>query len=400
MSRSWILLKNIGFRPVSTLVHILLLTIFFTGILLSSAVCNAALDTQDTVLNKTLEARTLSVFPSTQGVLITENDRNAIEEMPHVLAVVPSSARIYGGNVQIGGNSEQTYPSVFVGTNAAVLSKFEELSDQSLQDNQVLVPKILIDENGQQIDGTSLIGKTISAAVNRYDFSETEEPAVTEAFQRELTVIGCYQGKLLNGFENQILASFDTVLSMNAMQMNTNSEEHTNLSDCLVFVDDYANTTGVTLSLEQRGYLSSVFFDFNKDVVDIMILGGSTLTILSFVMATLLTFLLQMRCISKRMTEIGLMKSMGFQTKHIFIALLIQAELISILSFVFSFVVSEFVSLQFGPAIFTDYAKMSCFGMSGLICVFVAFLVPFLTILLSLYKIRKISPSVALKQVG
>ena len=97
MSRSWILLKNIGFRPVSTLVHILLLTIFFTGILLSSAVCNAALDTQDTVLNKTLEARTLSVFPSTQGVLITENDRNAIEEMPHILAVVPSSARIYGG---------------------------------------------------------------------------------------------------------------------------------------------------------------------------------------------------------------------------------------------------------------------------------------------------------------
>lgn len=398
MSRSWILLKNIGFRPVSTLVHILLLTIFFTGILLSSAVCGAALDAQDTILNKTLEARTLFVFPSAQGG-ITENERNVIAEMPHILAVVPSSARIYGGNVQIGGNSEQTYPSVFVGTNAAVLSKFEELSDQSLQDNQVLVPKILIDENGQQIDGTSLIGKTISAAVNRYDFSETEEPAVTEAFQRELTVIGCYKGKLMNGFENQILASFDTVLSMNAMQMNTNSEEHTNLSDCLVFVDDYANTTGVTLSLEQRGYLSSGF-DFNKDVVDIMILGGSTLTILSFVMATLLTFLLQLRCISKRMMEIGLMKSMGFQTKHIFIALLIQAELISILSFVFSFVVSEFVSLQFGPAIFTDYAKMSCFGMSGLICVFVAFLVPFLTILLSLYKIRKISPSVALKQVG
>lgn len=181
MSRSWILLKNIGFRPVSTLVHILLLTLFFTSILLSSAVCGAALDAQDTILNKTLETRTLFVFPSAQGG-ITENERNAIAEMPHILAVVPSSARIYGGNVQIGGNSEQTYPSVFVGTNAAVLSKFEELSDQSLQDNQVLVPKILIDENGQQIDGTSLIGKTISAAVNRYDFSETEEPAVQKHF--------------------------------------------------------------------------------------------------------------------------------------------------------------------------------------------------------------------------
>ena len=303
-----------------------------------------------------------------------------------------------------------------------------------------LVPSIfypfsnISSENIDYIDGTSLIGKTITIKGIDDDiyfsyntFGDEGKTNQSEKYLNSpeftLKIVGTYPcSYTASGNYLSIYISRETSLNIMKMaleeagiDLSSNEEalaqwwNTPSLHDYLVVVDEYDNIGSVfnTVRKDMDYAISSSPQKPPDEVTMLMATVFSTVgTFLTAAIALIAIFLLvqsSVNSIRARKGFIGLMKAIGYKNHQIFTSLIYEQLYISLRAFLIGGVISTlivfFANLKFEHGTFrqTQYIiDWRIFGVFLIISFLIALLIPLITQLLLLMKLTKIEPREAM----
>lgn len=343
-----------------------------------------------------IQARGLQTSAKTTDI---KYEQQLIASVDHVVACIPQSERYFFASQLTAGNSSLQDVRI-TGTNEALAP--ELLAGTPIENAyEFLCPPVLIDANGQKIDGESLIGQTVSITVKQMHYTEEffTNPDVSPTISDTKTFTGRITG-VYRPFEpddNILIAGFETVGEMSQYQRG-NLYQFQPDTVLIVYADSYSNLSKVESELRSMEYSSHPIFWLDKTGVFLITVGAWTaFTLIGLALFWIIWVLLR-RQLAARSKEIALLKATGIENIRIgrgLLSNLLQTAVIPVcLSGAFFWIISRILAklLFLGLVGYTPGPSgyiVFLVGMVGACCGIIMALLPGIT---------RLSPALLLRE--
>lgn len=262
--------------------------------------------------------------------------------------------------------------------------------------------------NNEFIDGEELIGKTIHVKYFARNYA-SDKMEIIKTFTYSFEVIGVY-----DILQNQNLP-YDIFVPHKDLQTILNNIESTNQGltedfnkSYSIVVDEAENVNEVNQRLLKAGLLgvpmaeAGPFFDISRHVIRSGYILGAIILLIGMINIALT----MAKDIEKRGGEIGLLKAMGYQNKHLILILSMEAIIIGVISIIIAIII--YVSVVTGVGLWIQknlslYMQQLQLKIDFLILMkytILGIVIPLISCLLGMFTLRHITPKEALLKGG
>lgn len=365
---------------------------------------------QDTVnswitmeINKNIDTRMIRVNKLTYS----EKEEAAIEKYDHVVAAFPIQGRsssqtffskdIEGFHIEdarILGCNEQTTPQIVEGRNLNFLAS-----------DEIIVPDIIVLDNGKKINGKELLNKTLSTLINKHDYTPlfTEKDGIPMKIdEKELSfqVVGVYNtGDTITPEANSFFLPYNILIEIGKYDEGNLSQFQDYPPTMYVVVDDISNLNNVMKRLRQEGYHPSLVYVLFTEIITTFNFIAAILFIISTILALFMIYSITKRNINQNKINIALLKSMGYPNHSVLILYILSTIQFCIWTVIFALILYGLAS---GPLSEFFFSGSMHFGVSGKLFVILLLemlVFPIISVCLTSHRLFRISPAVLMKEV-
>ncbi|GEM_PF-5171295 len=392
-SKHQIIYKNIGFQKKSFVKTVILLTISFALILISlwfyKTLNRVILLTQE----KNIAARYLYVETRADNPILLSHE--------NVIASFPQTAKFYWTDIVLDEENQINTP--ITGTNDKTLKSLFPQQNFDIADYEVIVPSIIITEDGKKLDGKALINKTLNFTIDELDFSKTNnlelDPQIKQTHPFQVKVCGVYDKSEIIARENQFFATFKTVQEMsNINEGNLHEYADTHRSH-IIAVDKFSNMEKVSQYLRSEGIHNSSVFHFKTEFIALVTYLCLSAIITAVVFSVIILSFILVRTVTDRKTEIALMKVMGFSDRKIAFYIILLVLKVTAVSALFATVISYIPTPFISSCFFSDFDVKFIFNPAFLYSGVICFIIAMFSSISAIVKALKIQPAVAMREV-
>lgn len=347
-------LTNLLRRKRVFIVNILMITISLTIILLTSTLNTSLNRYIDEFLYNSLDYRTLLINtfklqPNVENSIanIAKDDEHIVEFNEELFGVVTRLNSVETHNFE---SEEKSYGNVVLKAAKYQYENFIIGGDFfNSEDTHVgIIPKKFFPDTSFQIDyyknnidfidGESLIGKTITVEYYARDYSNNTLDIV-EKFSYSFKVVGVYDIVPNHFYPYDVIIPYNDLKSVitNIEQNNIGLAEDYNVS-YTVIVDDQKYVEEAISKLYNAGFIGHRVAVLGPigEISKYILYSGNILGLIILITGLINLTLTMIQSMKRRTGEIGLMKAIGYNNKHLTIIGSFEAIIIGTISFIIS----------------------------------------------------------------
>lgn len=276
----------------------------------------------------------------------------------------------YDGNIEIYGISKVNLPNIVDGS----LDNYYNKDYITIICPKFLMPNINIEYGNEWKDKTPIdtkkwLNKDITISNNYY--------------KGIVKIIGTYDTKENLESDRVCYSSLENVSKMNFNDPNIVNDNH-----LYIVVDKYSNMNKVIEKLTNLGFSATPMKEYTSNNTNIILLLGGNISVIAIIISIFSIYLTYKKNIKSRIKEIFMLKSIGYNDKHIKLLLIIEGIILGFVSFIISLILS-FIILQLVKLYFVNYGSVAAkleivYSFKGFVLSLVlSLLIPIGSILLS-----------------
>ncbi len=360
-------------------------------------------------IDKNYDYRTLYVHG--RGEHTPDEMREIFRDIDHIESIYDSDYFIFNakidefindnldGGVQLTINDEEIIPNIVVGR--ALSDRGEIVCPQTFVPDSNIEGRVDLKKT-HSIDMNSRIGEEIIISFNLHDYSY-DVPKIVERSNHSFILVGTYDHELnYNQPNNCFILSSDLSNLVKIKKDNyVNSSDTSN--NFILILDNAQNMEKVTRELEKLGFYVIPKIEINLILSEAISFMGSYLSLISLLIALTMILISNISRVEENANEIGLLKSLGFESKDIRLIFILQTLVMTIIIFVISILSLSIVVLLSRVYLSTASIHFATFKVSlSLKDIMIVFgysvVVPFCVNFLLLLRIVKIDSTILLRR--
>lgn len=340
-------------------IYYILTLVFATILIISSIAVSSYID--DFIsksINNNVGFRTLNVLPNYDyddyGIKILENNEHILESFNSIYSGITLESSFknesLNGNITILYGSENNEPDVIMGrkimnddTGVAICPKNfypdDEIDDLKINENLIIKDNELLNKK---------FILTYESSTYSNGFFKTEKE-----YKKEFKIIGLYDNTKNLDMNNNCYISKNDMKSI--IDVIYSKWDDSSIHSTYSIIDDIKNVDKVIKELKTYGFSSSPKLSIDYEFFNKIQLFAKVIFVIVLIFVLVLSILFLHKKIINELTDIGLLKTVGFSKLNIIFIYLFEITMICFISLIIGFIIFNFVYVLLSNNIFNSF---------------------------------------------